>query len=71
MATKPESPKPTEPVSAPVALTLTEFCVRLSTSVRRPELIAAFESVEKRAGRVKDTEANFRARFDAFVNTPV
>lgn len=71
MATKPESPKPAESVPAPVALTLTEFCTRLSKSVRRPELIAAFESVEKRAGRVKDTEANFRARFDTFVNTPI
>ena len=56
---------------APPAITLTEFCIRLSESVKSPELIGAFEFVEKRAGHVKDTEAAFKARFDAFVNTPV
>lgn len=70
MANKSESPK-SAATPAPVALTITEFCARLSESVRRPEIIGAFHAVEKRAGRVKDTEANFRARFDTFVNTPV
>lgn len=57
---------------APAAsMTLTEFCVRLSETVRRPELIGAFESVEKAAGRNRATEAEFRARFDAFRKQPI
>jgi len=65
---------PTEQVgeAAPyVALTLIEFCTRLSEKVKRPELIGAFAAVEKQAGRVSATEAEFRARFDAFCNAPV
>lgn len=54
-----------------VSLSLTEFCVRLSETVRRPELIGAFESVEKASGRSKATEPEFRARYDAFVNKPI
>lgn len=54
-----------------VTLSLTDFCIRLSETVRRPELIGAFESVERRAGRVQATEAEFRKRYDAFVNKPV
>lgn len=52
-------------------LTLTEFCIRLSSRVRRVELIGAFEFDEKRAGRHRDTEANYLARFEAFTNKPV
>lgn len=52
-------------------MTLDEFCARLSQSDRRVELIGAFHFDEKRNKRVKDTEANFRARFDAFINKPV
>ena len=71
MATKPEKPKAVNKPAAEVALTLTEFCTRLSETVNRPELIGAFHFTEKRAGRVRDTEAGFRSRFEAFVNTPV
>lgn len=52
-------------------LTLAEFCTRLSESVNRPELLGSFEFVERRAGRLKDTGSAYRARFDAFVKTPV
>jgi len=54
-----------------VQVTLTEFCTRLSEKVRRPELISAFEFVERRAGRVKDAPDAYQARFDAFLKTPV
>lgn len=52
-------------------LTLEEFCARLSQSDRRVELIGAFHFDEKRNKRVKDTEANYLARFDAFLKKPV
>lgn len=51
-------------------LSLTEFCQRLSASDKRVELIGAFNHVEHAAGRTKDTEGNFRARFEAFVTQP-
>lgn len=54
-----------------VKLSLTDFCIRLSETVRRPEMIGAFESVERRAGRVQATEAEFRARYGEFVKKPV
>lgn len=71
MATKPEKPKAVDKPAAGMAITLIEFCERLSTTLRRQELIGAFYFVENRAGRVRDTEAAYRSRFDAFVNTPV
>lgn len=52
------------------AITLGEFCTRLSATDRRVEMIGAFHHVEKKAGRIKDTEESFRSRFDAFVNQP-
>lgn len=62
-----------EPVeaAAEVALSLTEFCTRLSETVKRPELIGAFEFRERVAKRNKATEAEFRKRFDEFTKTPV
>lgn len=64
-----DSVEPTD--TQPTQITLTEFCIRLSETVRRPELIAAFEHVEKRDGNVKGTSEAFQARFDSFVTTPV
>jgi len=60
-------------VAAPTSdeITIEEFCTRLSRSDRRVELIGAFAFVEKRAGRVKDAESAYQARFTAFVNKPV
>lgn len=52
-------------------LTLTEFCRRVSETVRSPELISAFEYTERRAGNLKDAPEAFQARFDSFVNSPV
>jgi hypothetical protein len=69
MATKANTAeKPDDPA---LTLSLTEFCTRLSETVKRPELIGAFEFRERNAKRNKATEAEFRARFDAFINTPV
>lgn len=60
------------PAAAPTdfPVTLDEFCTRLSTADKRVELIGAFHSVEKAARRHRDTEANYQARFDAFINQP-
>lgn len=51
-------------------LTLDEFCIRLSQTDTRVELIGAFNSVEKRAGHFKDFESAYQSRFTAFVNQP-
>lgn len=59
-----------EPNPQTFDLTVDEFCTRLSATDRRPELIYAFSKDEKRAGRVKDSEANFTARFGAFAKRP-
>ena len=58
-------------VPAADELTLDEFCVRLSSTDRRPELLSGFHFTETRAQRLKDTEAAYRERFKAYVNTPV
>lgn len=75
----PAKPAAAEPNDAPVAvaevaaqtLTLSEFCSRISESLRKPELIGAFHSTEVAAGTVRDTAEAFQARFDEFVNKPV
>jgi hypothetical protein len=59
------------PTESEQELTVEEFCRRLSVTDRRVELLGAFHFDEKRNGRVKDTETNFRARFDEFANKPV
>lgn len=51
-------------------LALGEFCSRLSTSSRQVELIAGFEHVELSAGRLKDTETAYMARWVEFGNLP-
>lgn len=60
--------KPVESAGTP--LTLTEFCMRLSERERRVALIGGFEASEKRAGRVKDTESAYHARYVEFTNKP-
>lgn len=52
------------------ALSLQEFCKRLSTTEPRVELISGFEADERIAGRLKDTEQKFAARYQAFINRP-
>jgi hypothetical protein len=56
---------------APEHITLDEFCMRLSKTDKRVEMIGAFNYVETQAGRFKDAEQNYQTRFQAFVNKPV
>ena len=62
--------QPAQPLPTVPALTLTEFCARLSETVKSPELIGAFEFHERTAGRLKATAEEFQARFDEFTNKP-
>lgn len=68
MAEKPKNPAPApaKAEAGPVKLTLQEFCMRLSKTCNRTELIGAFEYTERRAGRIKDEEAAFNERFQVF-----
>ena len=68
--TTPAKPDIQEGAPDSFPLPLEEFCQRLSVTDRRVELIGAFYSEETRAGRVKDTESNFSARFNKFVSQP-
>lgn len=66
---------PTPSAAAPDAigdfpLSLDEFCQRLSKTDRRVEMIGAFYSVEKAAGRTKGLTREFTSRFEAFVKSP-
>lgn len=70
MATAPKSTANAVQGEKEIPLSLDEFCTRLSQSDRRVELIGGFHSVEVRAGRTKDVESAFKARFDEFVNAP-
>lgn len=58
-------------VADPEAVTLQEFCTRLSSTDRRVELIAGFHHSELVAGRVKDASASYSTRYAEFVNKPV
>jgi hypothetical protein len=64
------APAAPEQGEAEIPLTLDEFCIRLSASDARVELIGGFHHTEAVAGRSKDVESAFRARFDEFVNQP-
>lgn len=68
MAKENVAPEVTEPSEFP--LTLDEFCSRLSVSDKRVELIGAFHTTEKAAGRSKDVESAYKARFTAFIKQP-
>ncbi len=59
------------PVAEPNEITLTEFCVRLSVTVRRPELISAFEFTQRAAGVLKAAPEAYQARFEEFMKSPV
>lgn len=61
----------TQPAEAAPVVTLDEFCSRLSQTDRRVELIAGFHASERSSGRTNGAEADFAARFTAFVNKPV
>ena len=51
-------------------ITVDEFCTRLSKTDKRVELIGAFHFDEKQAGRIKDADSAFSARFVEFANKP-
>lgn len=65
MATKSTTTPPKE-----FTQTLQEFCSALSTTDRRVEMIGAFHSVERAAGRMRDTATNYQKRFTAFLTQP-
>ncbi|WP_221063491.1 hypothetical protein [Methylomagnum ishizawai] len=65
----PAPPPSTPAVPARFATSLEEACRALSRR-HAPEAVSAFYGVEKRAGRLRDTEAAYGARFDAFMQTP-
>lgn len=58
-------------VKNPDMTTLNEFCILLSQTDRRVEMIGAFNYSEQQAGRIKDIASAFRARYNAFANKPV
>lgn len=58
-------------LSSAEPMTLQEFCILLSNSDRRVELIAAFNHTETLSGRIKDTAVEYQTRFNAFANKPV
>ena len=59
------------PVVNPITVSLNEFCIRLSETVTRPELIGAFEFSERTAGNARGTTEEYKARYTAFINKPV
>lgn len=59
------------PVAAPEPITLDEFCMRLSKTDRRVELIGGFAFSERADKRIKDLESEYQKRFVAFANQPV
>ncbi len=62
---------PAEPVDTSVPLTLDEFCVRLSKSDKRVELIGGFHADAKKRGQHKDFDVGFLRAFEAYASRPV
>jgi hypothetical protein len=60
-----------EPVPASAPISLKEFCIGLSASEKRVELIAGFHADEIRAEHFFDVASAYRARFAAFAIRPV
>ena len=64
------------PVAAPVVeqtdfpMGLEEFCIRLSQTDKRVELLSAFHYTETLAGNVQDTSKAYTQRYTAFTNRP-
>ena len=61
----------TEAADAPVAISLDEFCIRLSRTEPRVELISGFHHTEELAGRVRDIAASYQDRFNKFMKKPM
>lgn len=58
------------PETASEPLSLNEFCIRLSTTDKRVELIGGFEHSERVVGRMSDTAEAYAERYAAFINQP-
>lgn len=54
----------------PHEVTLEEFGIKLSARDNRHELVNAFLWVDRQDKNHKDTEANYQARFEAFLVQP-
>lgn len=55
-----------ESADATTEVTIVEFCTALSMRDSRVELVGAFATIESRKGRLKDSEAAYQSRFEAF-----
>ena len=60
-----------DPVDTGEALTLDEFCARLSKSDKRVELIGGFYSDAKKRGQNKDFDVGFLRAFESYAARPV
>jgi len=60
----------TESAPAPERVSLKRFCIDLSVSDRRVELIGGFEHTERVAGRLLDTKEAYAQRYADFANAP-
>lgn len=71
MSAKNSTPQ-AEPVAEQVSqITLVEFCTRISSTMRRPELLNGFRSAQVAKGVVKATPKAFQDALDEFRATPV
>lgn len=55
----------------PVQVSLQEFCMTLSSTDRRVEMIGAFEFDERGHGRYVDAVENYKSRYILFCDKPV
>lgn len=62
--------KETQGTTGQFKVTLDEFCMDLSKTDRRTELIGGFHFDEKKNGRVRDTSEAYAKRFLDFTNAP-
>ncbi len=66
-----EKPASDAPDLADKAIPLDEFCIRLSKTEPRVELISGFHHTEQAAGRGRDLPAAYQDRFNKFMKKPV
>ena len=59
------------PVAESEPLSLDEFCMRLSKTDGRVELIGGFYADAKKRGQMKDIDTGFLREFDAYSSRPV
>lgn len=70
MSEENQNDAPVVAAADPVQVTLDEFGVGLSQRDNRHEMVNAFIYMERRAGKHKDTEAAYQARYVAFLDQP-